>query len=66
MLFDPPVQPRTSKHEPERLYDAVLYLRRGGHRVYRHGRDMHTLDGERVSTQSLLSLAETLRCRPLS
>lgn len=52
-----PAQPRYVKPEPAALYQAVLTLRKKGHKVYRSGRRAHTVDGCYVPTDWLLELA---------
>lgn len=56
-LFGPVVQPRYVKPEPASVYQAVLLLRKKGHKVYRSGRRAHTVDGCNVPTDWLLALA---------
>jgi hypothetical protein len=61
-LFDPPRQRRGSGRESSLLLDAVVLLRRIGHRVYRAGHQ-HQVDGKLLSTAQLLELAATYRGR---
>jgi hypothetical protein len=46
---------------PQRLYEAILHLRKLGHDVRRadHGRRRHVLDGAEVSDAALLEIAMT-------
>ena len=41
----------------ERIYEAVVTLRRGGHTVWSIGRDAHKVDGNVASTKQLLLMA---------
>lgn len=41
--------------ESDKLYLNVMYLRSHGHRVYRAGVQKHLLDGDVVSTRTLLT-----------
>ena len=41
----------------ERIYEAVVTLRRGGHTVWSIGPDAHKVDGKVASTKQLLLMA---------
>jgi hypothetical protein len=56
-MFGAVPQPRRSKREDAALYYAVRLLRRLGHRVYRSGRDTHSVNGQRITTAQLLERA---------
>lgn len=57
-----PVQKRRSKSEDDAIYSAVLYMRKKANlHVLRAGQDHHSVNGERLSTQALLSRAAALR-----
>lgn len=53
MLFDTPPQPRGTP-ESDALYAAVMQLRKRGFRVYRGGRRVHLVEGERVNGSKML------------
>jgi hypothetical protein len=53
--FATPPQPRS--RERARVYDAVLYLRAAGLRIYRAGRETHLVNGSRITTRELLERA---------
>lgn len=50
---------RTSAYPPARLYEAILYLRRLGHRVSCHNRrrGLHRLDNAILTEEALLKRA---------
>lgn len=55
---------RAATGEPQRLYEAILHLRKLGHDVRRAGqgsnrRHRHVLDGAEVSDAALLEIAMT-------
>lgn len=54
---------RTARREGDRLYGAVLYLRRAGRVVYRCG-GMHKVDGRIAERGQLLALAASMGWRP--
>lgn len=55
-LFSAPVQRR--RKESERIYLAVLHLRRCGFRIRRNG-SHHVVDGKRLSLGQLMMLANS-------
>ena len=59
-LFADPVQPRRRKREAEGVYDAVVYLRKRGRKVYRAGRSMTIVDGHRMNHEHVIALAQAL------
>lgn len=63
-LFGHNNPPKRRDPESLKLYLAVLFIRSDGRRVYRAGRSMHLVDGDRTSTRALHMLAETLEKTP--
>jgi hypothetical protein len=55
--FSAATQPRQLAREDDEFYEAVIGLRRAGHRVTRCGRYMHMVDGERCSRLILMTRA---------
>ncbi|MBF0375798.1 MAG: hypothetical protein HQL39_20615 [Alphaproteobacteria bacterium] len=51
-------QPRLILSESDRLYAAVMTLRKAGARVYRHG-GRHKVDGKIIENAELVVLART-------
>lgn len=57
-------QPRRRDREAKEIYDAVLALRAQGLKVWRAGRFCHSVDGDRLSDDALLALADEI-AKPL-
>lgn len=57
-----PPMPRASR-EAERLYAAVLFLRRSGRRVARISRRQHRVDGLLLSPVELIQYARHIKLR---